>query len=329
MAITYSSGIYTLQTSGVYNSADLYNYSSAGINRLNYSRPTFDIGANRIIVKTGAEFQLIPNKDIAGLWAGNPGWNDSTYLHTIDVQSGGIAFTDTQVDCPICAAYGIDQATALSYGSIFTPDFPNIQIDFQQAGTFNWGVDQFFVWCKAMGSTNADFQKNYNGMFLSTSTYGQLIIDTAVVDLFLDNPVAGSIAIQTNSNSNITGRPALTRDDEVSIEFPRTDGGKIILNPSINVVIATVSTSGDVVVTGDLADIENAITAAKNSIKGADNRDLTEVFDNTPSVDLGTMPADVTAIKSKTDNIPVNPASVSDIPTSQENADAVWNKTLP
>jgi hypothetical protein len=372
--------------------------------------------------------------------------------------SGGIAFTDTQVDCPICTAYGIDQATALSYGSIFTPDFPNIQIDFQQAGTFNWGVDQFFAWAKAMGSTNADFQKNYNGMFLSTSTYGQLIINTDVVDLFLDNPVAGSIAIQTNSNSNITGRPALIRDDEVSIEFPRTDGGKIILNPSINVVVATVTTSGDVVVTGDLTDIESAITAAKNSIKGDDDRDLTEVydnagggggataeevriemdanstqlaaiksktdnlptdpadqsqveakidaqtidlkgssdkdltqvfdnsptidltdvtdaidaqtaelkgasdkdltqvFDNTPSVDLGTMPADVTiksktdnlpsdpagvsdlpadkgteidAIKAKTDNLPASPASSDDVPTAEENADAVWNKTLP
>jgi hypothetical protein len=90
MAIDYSTGIYTLQTSGVYNPADLYNYSSAGMNRLNYSRPTFDIGSSRIIVKTGAELQLIPTKDIAGLWAGNPGWNDSTYLHTIDVQSGGI-----------------------------------------------------------------------------------------------------------------------------------------------------------------------------------------------------------------------------------------------
>jgi len=41
-------------------------------------------------------------------------------------------------------------------------------------------------------------------------------------------------------------------------------------------------------------------------------------------VDLGDIPTDVAAIKSKTDNLPVNPASVDDIPTASENANATW-----
>jgi hypothetical protein len=45
------------------------------------------------------------------------------------------------------------------------------------------------------------------------------------------------------------------------------------------------------------ADVAAAVTA----IKGQDNKDLTQVFDNTPQVDLGTLPADVTAIKASTD----------------------------
>jgi hypothetical protein len=172
--------------------------------------------------------------------------------------SGGISFTDQQQSCPICTAYDIDQTTALSYGTIFQADYPNIQIDFHASGTFNWGVDQFFAWCKAMGSTDADFQKNYNRLFHSSSNFGQIVIDSDVIDLFLDNPTAGSIAIQTNSNPNITGRPALIRTDGVSVEYPRTDGGKIILNPSIEVVVATINTTGTPVITGDIADVPTA-----------------------------------------------------------------------
>jgi hypothetical protein len=43
------------------------------------------------------------------------------------------------------------------------------------------------------------------------------------------------------------------------------------------------------------------MTAAVSAIKGADDKDLTQVFDNTPDVELGTLPADVLAIKASTD----------------------------
>lgn len=45
--------------------------------------------------------------------------------------------------------------------------------------------------------------------------------------------------------------------------------------------------------------------------------------------EMDTNSTELAAIKSKTDNLPASPASVSDIPSANDNADAVWNKTLP
>jgi hypothetical protein len=173
--------------------------------------------------------------------------------------SGGLTFTDEQVDDTITTTFGQSLATALSYdqseGDIFLADIPNIQIDFAGTGTFVWGSDELYVWSRAKMATDGEFQKAFSGMWSSRSTIGQLIVDVDVIDVMLDNPNAGTIAKQTNSNSNIVGRPALLRSDDASIEFARTDGGKIILNPSIDVVVAVVNTTGTPVITGDIADV--------------------------------------------------------------------------
>jgi len=47
------------------------------------------------------------------------------------------------------------------------------------------------------------------------------------------------------------------------------------------------------------------------------------------TADIDANSTQLAAIKERTDNLPDAPADVSDIPTAEENADAVWNKTLP
>jgi len=78
--------------------------------------------------------------------------------------------------------------------------------------------------------------------------------------------------------------------------YAGTDQSKI-LNPS-----ATVNLSG---------------TTIKNA---SDNASQTSVDTLTTYVDT-----EIAAIKAKTDNLPAQPAAVSDIPTANQNRDAVWN----
>jgi hypothetical protein len=89
MAISYSSGVYTLSTSGSYTPTDLYNYNSAGITRLNGSRIVYDFGSSRIVIGSGTTLTIDTDDDYGEIMFSDPGWDGSTYLHHIHVQSGG------------------------------------------------------------------------------------------------------------------------------------------------------------------------------------------------------------------------------------------------
>jgi hypothetical protein len=89
MAISYSGGIYTLQTSGSYTPTDLYNYNSSGITRLNGSRIVYDFGSSQIRIGSGCTFTVDTDDDYGEIMFSNPGWDDVTYKHHIWVQSGG------------------------------------------------------------------------------------------------------------------------------------------------------------------------------------------------------------------------------------------------
>lgn len=89
MAISYSGGAYTLSTSGSYTPTDLYNNDSAGITRLNGSRVVYDFGSSRIIIGSGTTLTIDTDADYGEIMFSDPGWDGSTYLHHIWVQSGG------------------------------------------------------------------------------------------------------------------------------------------------------------------------------------------------------------------------------------------------
>ena len=78
----------------------------------------------------------------------------------------------------------------------------------------------------------------------------------------------------------------------------------------------------------DQSAVEAKIDAQTLDLKGDDDRDLTEVYDNTPSIDPttvwthptrtlteGTKDSEIDAIKSKTDNLPADPASNTQVNT--------------
>ena len=91
--------------------------------------------------------------------------------------------------------------------------------------------------------------------------FGKLVVDVDVVDMLFENPNAATTnAIQRNTNPNLTGL----------ISFERTDGGSLFATGGIaakigEVVVATVTTAGDVVISGDLADVSTAVWDAQTS----------------------------------------------------------------
>jgi len=74
----------------------------------------------------------------------------------------------------------------------------------------------------------------------------------------------------------------------------------------------------------DITGLETKVQADARQVdlKGTSDRDLTEVFDNTPSVNLGTMPADVLAIKSKTDSLNFTGDDVQSIASNMRGTDS-------
>jgi hypothetical protein len=113
MSISYSSGLYTLSTSGSYTPADLYAYSSSGITRHTGSRIIYDFGSSRITVGSGTTLTIDTDDTYGEIMFSDPGWDDTTYLHHIKVDSGGtlnLGSTDTRD-----ALIVMKDTTALNY----------------------------------------------------------------------------------------------------------------------------------------------------------------------------------------------------------------------
>lgn len=89
MAISFSGGAYTLSTSGSYTPGDLYAFNPAGITRLNGSRVVYDFGSSRIIIGSGTTLTVDTSATVGEIMFSDPGWDGSTFLHHVWVQSGG------------------------------------------------------------------------------------------------------------------------------------------------------------------------------------------------------------------------------------------------
>jgi hypothetical protein len=128
VTISYSSGVYTLSTSGSYTPADLYAHSAAGINRHTGSRIIYDFGSSRIIVGSGTTLTIDTDTTYGEIMFSDPGWNNSTFLHHIKVNSGGTLIVGSETTRDLC---------------IWCKDDPSLGYldqnrNFYIEGTFNW-----------------------------------------------------------------------------------------------------------------------------------------------------------------------------------------------
>lgn len=129
------------------------------------------------------------------------------------------------------------------------------------------------------------------------------------------NSISGALTANNPALVEVTNTGQVTLKNDTVQVVPRdavTAGTPtkipMVLNLDNYTINPTPTTAANTYVTFEqiTKNVVNASTIVNPSlivdaIKGADDRDLTEVYDNTPAVDLGTMPADVTAVKAKTD----------------------------
>jgi transcriptional regulator CtsR len=159
----------------------------------------------------------------------------------------------------------------------FEADYPDIEINFEGTGDFDWSAEELYCWYKWLITTDFGIRTYFGA--LEPVDIGTLVIKTDVVDMFFDNENAGTSA---NEVTGIT----ISRDDPIEPR-PKKAGtaGSISVNWS-KVYAKVLTVSGASVITGDISDITSAITSATVEIKGSENKDLTQVFNNTPTIDV-------------------------------------------
>lgn len=196
--------------------------------------------------------------------------NGSTSFKTFQTiataSASGFAVTVNAESDPVYAFNAIDGSTITK----FQADYVETNIDLIIGSNFIaselyafycfsltsiLGINQFWWWVTAIDIAN------YR-------------INTAILPLLVDNVV--------NASFYQTDNARIFRDDGLRpVKNPTTSGYTIDINWQNVVYIAQVS--GSPVITGTVAEVISEINSAKNSIKGADNKDLTQVFNNSNS----------------------------------------------
>ena len=177
-----------------------------------------------------------------------------------------LTFIDSQEDDTVYIAYGIDGSTI----STFTADFVDDEIDLVVASNFPWtdlyawwvynlttsqGIQEFFGWVTALDEAN-------------------LRINNSIINVFFDNT--------TTSNVYQTDNIRIYRADEAyPVKDPTTWGGWIDIVWRSKVYIGEVNT------TTIISWVNTSINAQTIDLKGSWDKDLTEVFNNSPTIDTG------------------------------------------
>jgi hypothetical protein len=173
--------------------------------------------------------------------------------------------------------------------------------------------------------------------------------DQSVILAAIPSAVTNATAVRAELSTELARIDATVSTRLASSAYTAPDNANIAAVaaklPSNNAKIAGEGTTAknldDITVDTSTLAKTSELNAAVVSIKGASDKDLTQVFNNTPSIDpssvwayatrtltesAGLTPAqdaNLTAIKAKTDNLPANPAAVSDVPTAVQTASAV------
>jgi len=132
---------------------------------------------------------------------------------TAVLSGSGLSFIDTQSDCPIYVANGIDGSTVTE----FSADYPNIEIDINDPdGTTS--VQRIFAWY-IYNLTTADGVRNLFGGLVAEDAINYKIV-TSIVDLEFDN-VGSAVVIEG---------ARIFRDDDTTV-IASTTTGSIQIDP--------------------------------------------------------------------------------------------------
>ena len=211
-----------------------------------------------------------------------------------------------QKDDAVYNSIGLDGSAVLE----FTADFPNVQIDVADADG-DTRIDRLYSWFAHTQASDADgIRLWFDGIVAEDDANFRIV--TSTLNLYIDNTASTGVAF--------TDGRRLYRDDGASPLVHTTSGGG-----SITFFVGkvfTVSTAAPVI-TGDIsavpAAVQNGMTAQGYTTGRAakvDNLDAAVSSRN----DVAPDNASITAIKTKTDALPTDPASESAVKSAVEEA---------
>jgi hypothetical protein len=187
------------------------------------------------------------------------------YEQSSVVSAAGISFLGVETDDEVYILYGIDGSGVTKFAADYVQDDVNLVIG------GNWTGEELYAWW-VYNLTTAQGIREFFGAVTAIDA-GNIRFNNDIVGLLLDNNTANNYY----QNDNIR----IFRSDEAyPVRNPTTGGGGLDVVWRSQVYVATVTVSGSNVITGDLADVEAAIDAQTADLKGADDRDLTEVYDS-------------------------------------------------
>jgi hypothetical protein len=256
------------------------------------------------------------------------------YEQSSVVSAAGISFLGVETDDEVYILYGVDGSGVTKFAADYVQDDINLVIG------GNWTGEELYAWWVYNLTTKQGIREFFGAV--TAIDAGNIRFNTDVVGLLLDNNTANNYY----QNDNIR----IFRSDEAyPVRNPTTGGGGLDVVWRSQVYVATVTVSGSNVITGALADVEAAIDAQTADLKGADDRDLTEVYDNggtgsgvteaqvqaiadAQTVDLkGAGNKDLTEVFENTPDVNLQPvldaiASLNDITVSDIEASTVLSK---
>jgi hypothetical protein len=256
------------------------------------------------------------------------------YEQSSVVSAAGISFLGVETDDEVYILYGVDGSGVTKFAADYVQDDINLVIG------GNWTGEELYAWWVYNLTTEQGIREFFGAV--TAIDAGNIRFNTDVVGLLLDNNTANNYY----QNDNIR----IFRSDEAyPVRNPTTGGGGLDVVWRSQVYVATVTVSGSNVITGALADVEAAIDAQTADLKGADDRDLTEVYDNggtgsgvteaqvqaiadAQTVDLkGAGNKDLTEVFENTPDVNLQPvldaiASLNDITVSDIEASTVLSK---
>jgi hypothetical protein len=187
---------------------------------------------------------------------------------TRTASSAGITFTEVLAEDTVRTTYGIAESVVDDYTQ-FDADYPDIEINFEGTGDYDWSAEELYCWYKWLITTDFGIRTYFGA--LEPVDAGTLVIKTGIVDMYFDNENAGTSA---NEITGIT----ISRDDPLEPR-PKKAGtaGSISVNWS-KVYAKVITVSGASVITGDITDIAPAVwgdTATYGArTKGKDLKDI-------------------------------------------------------